>query len=170
MDLIRDWAMTICGVIIFGSICEMIVPNGSIKKYVRLALGLMLILTLASPITKLMGADLTFSGFEEKSVQAYLSAEQMSDKQRSDVIRIYKQNLSSKLKGAVESRLDGYEVEVKPEVETADQSRFCEITKVLVLVDTGSDTMDITSQVQTIVKDTCGVLESRVEVRYLNQT
>ena len=49
---LKAWTMSVAGIIVFGSICEMILPGSLYKKYVHLAIGLMMILSVLSPIVK----------------------------------------------------------------------------------------------------------------------
>ena len=48
-ELLKNIVMSASGIIVFGSVCEMILPDNTYKKYVHLAIGLMLILAFLSP-------------------------------------------------------------------------------------------------------------------------
>ena len=54
LDGLRSWAMMISGVVVFGSMCEVILPDGEFQKYIRLAIGIMLIFALVSPFAKVL--------------------------------------------------------------------------------------------------------------------
>jgi len=50
MEWISNWIMQIAGIIVVGAICELIMVEGELKKYVKLVAGLVLMLTVIRPI------------------------------------------------------------------------------------------------------------------------
>ncbi len=52
ISFLREWTMSLAGIIVFGSLCEMLLPNNAYKKYVNLAVGLMLCVALVSPFVR----------------------------------------------------------------------------------------------------------------------
>ncbi|MEG1880433.1 MAG: stage III sporulation protein AF [Oscillospiraceae bacterium] len=164
MEIIRTWAWSVCGVIIFGSICEMLVPNGSLKKYTRLALGLMLILTLAEPLGKFIHYDIDFNEFHDAQTSAYLTTAQMEERQKTDVIRLYKQNISNKISASI----GDYDMEVRAEVEVEDMNHFCELTGLTVIVNVTDTNADITNRVKQVAK-AYGIPENSAIVKYIKK-
>ncbi len=52
INFLRQWTMSLAGIIVFGSLCEILLPNNVYKKYINLAIGLMLCVALISPFIK----------------------------------------------------------------------------------------------------------------------
>lgn len=173
MEFLKSWAMTVCGVIVFGSICEMLLPNSSLKKYVRLALGLIMILTILMPVQKLLqdNAAVPAFSFAEKAdqTQAYLTIEEMEEKQQQQVIRIYQDNLNERIGSALAAEF-GSGITVKTEAESESEDRFGELNRVLVMIDAGEQKADISDAVRAIVTDVSGVVDDKIEIQYLRQT
>ncbi|MBR2452701.1 MAG: stage III sporulation protein AF, partial [Clostridia bacterium] len=53
MELIREWIMRIAGITALGAVCDMIMTAGNMKKYVKMVVGLVLVLAVISPITQM---------------------------------------------------------------------------------------------------------------------
>ncbi len=82
-DALRMWILTLSGIIVFGSLSEMLLPGGVYKKYVQLAVGLMLTTAVLKPLAE---------GFPEEvslpAMNAYEQSMDMDTKQRADVLKI----------------------------------------------------------------------------------
>lgn len=59
MSLISEWVMQIIIFILIGTILELLIPNNTMKKYVNIVIGLLLLLILAKPILYLFQVDVT---------------------------------------------------------------------------------------------------------------
>src|SRR5690625_3378814 len=59
MNFITEWIMQIIVFILLGTIVELILPNNSMKKYVNIVIGLLLLLILAKPILYIFNVDVT---------------------------------------------------------------------------------------------------------------
>lgn len=87
-DFFRAWVMALSAIIIFGSMCEMILPEGRYKKYVHLAIGLMLIMSVLKPI---VNNDVDIAA---KIPVGEIKATKRDEVENKDaVIRIYKAKL-----------------------------------------------------------------------------
>lgn len=116
-DFFENWALALSGVIVFGSMCEMIMPSGVYKKYVHLTIGIMLVLTVLKPITNFKGdikTEISDSTGEYAEYTEYTSAEM---RQRDEIIKIYKAKLCEKIKATAGDE----EVEVKCEICEEEQ-------------------------------------------------
>lgn len=58
LNYISNWIKEIVLVFIFASIVEMIVPNNSIKRYINMFIGILIILAILNPIIKLIDVNL----------------------------------------------------------------------------------------------------------------
>lgn len=74
MEILKQWIMSIVCVVIFVTILEIILPEGSIKKYVKFATGLLIMVIVISPIIKLFNSDANLSeqiDFYSNSISSY---------------------------------------------------------------------------------------------------
>ncbi len=53
MEWIKNWVISICSAVIFITAVELIIPDNKMEKYVKFAMGLILIAVIMNPIIKL---------------------------------------------------------------------------------------------------------------------
>lgn len=124
---LQDWAMVLSGVAVFGSLCEVILPEGSFQKYIRLALGMVLVLALLSPVREFLLEG--WRDNEEMIQERYQKTEEMEETQREEVLRIYKTRLNQKIL----STLQRYGISGKVECVVGEKEKnFGEIEEVQV--------------------------------------
>lgn len=168
MEALRDWTMTIAGVIVFGSMCDMLMPENGIKKYIRLALGLILVISIITPVVSLLGGfrDGSIPQIDSEQENAYTSYSQMEERQREDITKIYRENVGAKITATLESEYPGRAFETR--VETSDsQENFGEILRVDVVVYTNSETggeEDLVSSVKESINQNYGVDKKNIYV------
>ena len=72
MNFISSWVQGIVVAVIIGTIIEMILPNGNIKKYVRTVIGAYIVFIIVSPIiTKITGKEISLSSYELPEMKQY---------------------------------------------------------------------------------------------------
>lgn len=59
MEMIKAWVRDLAILVIFASMLEMLLPNGSLKKYVKLVMGFFVMLTILNPVLSFFRADYT---------------------------------------------------------------------------------------------------------------
>lgn len=157
---LKSWTMSIAGIIVFGSVCEMLLPNNTYKKYLQTVIGIMLIFAAVSPLLKQGGVELhVLPRFE--AYEYYARAE---IGQRDAIVGIYKRKLNEKIKGDIKNSV-GIDVEVRCEVSESEES-FGEIKEVEVIADVeAGETKD---EIKGILTEGYGVLRDRVRVKCLN--
>lgn len=168
MEVLREWAMTVAGIVVFGSACEMILPDGSFRKYVRLAIGLVLILTLVSPLQGLLKNKIDLD-IAEQSMDAYSLKNDMEKQQQADVLRLYRQNLNEKMQASLTERFSNTPMEVRCTVEERDPETFGVIREVAIMVDAACG-KDITQEIGEILSKDFGVEEKKLKVHYLKES
>jgi stage III sporulation protein AF len=117
MEWIREWIWRIAGIIILASICDIIMIEGELKKYVKPILGFVLILTILSPIVG--------SGYDKIKIESvalknnYKFYNEMQSQQNKDVAYMYEKRLADALSNEIKEE---YGIEsvanVKTEAET----------------------------------------------------
>ena len=101
MDGIREWIMQIAGVIVLGTLCDMILIESEIKKYVKPILGFVLIFTVVSPISNMAPQKINIDFFEEES-RGFLDIAERSDKLQAETMAIlYEERLSLELNRSI---------------------------------------------------------------------
>lgn len=168
LELLKEWAVTLAGIVVFGSMCEVILPEGNFQKYVRLAVGMLLILALVSPVPKLLRMEIPDHFPSGASADAYRQRSEMEEKQKADVMRAYQQKLAEKLRLSLMNKIDGINPEVRCEAEETDPARFGNINEVLVILDAQA-TADVTEQIKDILAEEYGIERKRVTVRYVKE-
>ncbi len=65
IDFINSWVQGIIIAVIISTIIEMILPDGTIKKYVRTVIGAYIVFVIASPIiTKITGKQINLDSYK----------------------------------------------------------------------------------------------------------
>lgn len=166
MDGLREWTTTLAGIAIFGSICETIIPDGAFEKYIRLCIGLVMILALISPIYDLYRSGYEFDFSFQDNQNSYREYENMEKTQRDEVIRIYKYNLSKKIKERVLMEFSQAEFEVECYIEE-EEEKFGTINRVDLIVDS-IPLPETAKKLKTIIGEEFGV--KKVLVKFLKES
>ena len=107
MKFLSSWVEGIASAVIVASIFEMILPNGNIKKYVKIVLGIFIIFNIISPFV----SGNVFNSFDlEKELENYTSNTNLSaspNKQNS-LAEMYINTFENDIKKQVEEQ--GYSV------------------------------------------------------------
>lgn len=107
MELLKEWIMSIVSVVIFVTILEIILPEGSIKKYVKLATGLLIMVIVISPILKLLNSEVDLSekvSLYSESISSYENVDvakaqkDFKEKTKHTFIESLKESMSKQIK------------------------------------------------------------------------
>ena len=85
MDFFRVWTSAVTGTIIFTALCEIIVPDGNIKKYVRLILGIIVTVTLIKPLGSLNIVKTTEEILNYNKALAYSQQENYTEDEKNKI-------------------------------------------------------------------------------------
>ena len=115
IDWISNWAGGIIIAVVIGTIIEMLLPEGNLKKYIKVVIGIYVLFTIVSPIiTKFTGRKIEVSDVLDLS-QYVKEAEDMTKVQNtmqsdneSNIKSIYLDGLKSDMKEKIKSK--GYNV------------------------------------------------------------
>lgn len=110
MEWVSNWAEAIIIAVIIATIIEMILPEGSSKKYIKVVIGIYILFTVISPVlTKLSGRSLAVSDIidldkyieevKEKEIEQNKLKENNSSSIRDIYIGNLKADIQNKLKG-----------------------------------------------------------------------
>ena len=96
MDLIREWITSLAGVIAIAAICDIIMIDGEMKKYLKPILGFVIIVTVAKPIAGI-GNDISFDIPEVSAeVSTDFSAE-IDELEQKNIAMLYQQKLAEQV-------------------------------------------------------------------------
>lgn len=90
MTIITEWIMQIIIFMLIGTIIELLLPNHSMKKYIHLVVGLLLLIILAKPILYLFQVDIVsqFNKFENVLFQSndhFIETENLLEMQKKEI-------------------------------------------------------------------------------------
>lgn len=110
---LKTWVNQIIISVIIATICEMIIPDGNNKKYIKIVIGLYVLITIIQPvITKITGENINISNFnyqkyfDKESAQVY--SQDFEDNNSKLIKQAYIDNIKEDIK--VKIGLKGYEV------------------------------------------------------------
>ena len=102
LEWFRSWATGIVIAVIIATIIEMILPNSTSKKYIKIIIGIFIVYTVISPVIgSFNGEDLNNYIKVENYIQSSsnaLQTNEVSDNAQSSIKKIYAQNLQNDLK------------------------------------------------------------------------
>lgn len=102
LEWFRSWATGIVIAVIIATIIEMILPNSTSKKYIKIIIGIFIVYTVISPVIgSFKGEDLNNYIKVENYIQSSsnaLKTNEVSDNAQSSIKKIYSQNLQNDLK------------------------------------------------------------------------
>ena len=134
MDFLRAWTLSISGAVIIGAIAEMLMPEGDLKKYVRLILGVILIVIIVQPISQDWGQAFFKGELTYQSSVANISPDDAAKRMNDQVVTVYRQQLASAIQKDLSSQIKGYSFEVQPEIENADPQSIGGVTSIAVML------------------------------------
>jgi stage III sporulation protein AF len=147
MEFIRGWIMNITVVIIFTMLLDMMMPNGDMKRFTKVIMGLLIILVIVKPFMVAKNWGTQFEATLSQT-QAYLEDEKaeggknIAAFQNSSALELYKEKLSEKVVDIVKDKeeLKDRNVKVNIDIENdINKENFGSITAIQVFVDKGKN-------------------------------
>ena len=163
MDGIREWIMQIAGVIVLGTICDMILVESEIKKYVKPILGFVLIFTVVGPISNMSMQKINMDFFDEES-QDFLDVAQRSDKLQSETMtKLYEERLSLELSRSIGEE---FKKNVKVLVDTQkEKGEIGEIKEVVLEISAEEGEVVNCEEIRRHTSKTLGIDKNKVKAQ-----
>lgn len=126
---LSDWLRNIIAVILLAMLVELLLPNKAMQRYARLVVGLFILLTILSPILKLLQTDMSdrleagMELWDERSMTRDIKMPSLEDIQkRADAIQAQRNVEAAKLTAMTleESMSDAIAEETGMKVESVD--------------------------------------------------
>ena len=128
IEFLSSWAQGIIVAVIIAALIELILPNGSSKKYVKVVIGMYILFTIVSPIIKKLGGkdiNLNTINIEKYEQQISKSDNTISRKFEDNNTRSIKDIYVSNLKADISAKLKekGYEIDTS-DIQIKDDENY----------------------------------------------
>lgn len=128
IEFLSSWAQGIIVAVIIATLIEMILPNSSSKKYVKVVTGMYILFTIVSPIIKKLGGkdiNLNTIDIEKYEQQISKSDNTISRKFEDNNTRSIKDIYVSNLKADISAKLKekGYEIDTS-DIQIKDDENY----------------------------------------------
>lgn len=128
IEFLSSWAQGIIVAVIIATLIEMILPNSSSKKYVKVVIGMYILFTIVSPIIKKVGGkdiNLNTINIEKYEQQIAKSDNTISRKFEDNNTRSIKDIYVSNLKADISAKLKekGYEIDTS-DIQIKDDKNY----------------------------------------------
>lgn len=128
IEFLSSWAQEIIVAVIIATLIEMILPNSSSKKYVKVVIGMYILFTIVSPIIKKVGGkdiNLNTIDIEKYEQQISKSDNTISRKFEDNKTRSIKDIYVSNLKADISAKLKekGYEIDTS-DIQIKDDENY----------------------------------------------
>lgn len=104
LEALKSWVSNIIAIIFFITLVEILIPDGKIKKYIGLITGVLVIITIATPVVKALGGEIKFeipeisdTGSTSKS-GIEIQSKNLSELQSKQIMRVYKDKMEKSIK------------------------------------------------------------------------
>lgn len=164
MEFLKNWASLISGTIIFAALCELLIPKGSAKKYVKLILGMILTLALMSPFESIFGNREYYKFFDFEKFAAYETESGFSDLEFDYVMSLYKENLAQSIKKSIEKEISA-KIFVVLDI-SKEEKNFGEIEKVYIKAVQQGGFKDFKDEIFEILKRDYGVENKKINLKF----
>lgn len=133
MELIREWIMRIAGITALGAVCDIIMPDGNMKKYVKMVVGLVLVLAVISPLTQITPeiSDIKIPEITQRKAAELKNT--IAEKEYQQIIMLYGEKLEKSIENKIYSDF-GCESEANVSIEEKDNEAFGNITQVFITI------------------------------------
>ncbi len=128
IEILRPWIMNIVIVIFFLLLTDMILPEGNIKQYVKVILGLFIILVIIKPLTGIKSISTNFENIyietaaflETDSIN--MGVEVLNNYHKEKALELYKENIEKSVVNTVSKELSIDSSMIKVQLELEDDT------------------------------------------------
>ena len=128
IEFLSSWAQGIIVAVIIATLIEMILPNSSSKKYVKVVIGMYILFTIVSPIIKKLGGkDINLNTINIEKYERQISksdntiSRKFEDNNTRSIKDIYVSNLKADISAKIKEK--GYEIDTS-DVQIKDDENY----------------------------------------------
>lgn len=136
MEWLKDWIMQVAGVIVLGAVSDMILTDGTMKKYVKIVMGLVLVFTVIRPVVNISPSDIDIGVPKNSQLRATEVKNRLGEKEQQLVFDIYCEKLQQNIENHLYTKW-GCEADADVIVEEENKNRFGNITSVHLKINDG---------------------------------
>ncbi len=157
MELMRNWIINIITVVMLSAFAEIIIPEGSFKKYSKLVIGLIVMIVILRPLVYITDSEALLhkitleTGNQIDKMKIIEQSHYMQEKQRQQIVRTYHDNLTEQVKQRVDSVCGPYETQVVISADTdLESSGFGSIRAIEIRLQPQEEGITTIKPVQTV--------------------
>ncbi len=155
MEWVREWVLQMVGVIVLSAICDIIMVNGEMKKYVKPILGFVLVFVIIRPISALSTDKIRIDVLQDSIGKTIEITQELDEKQKTDIVKIYEERLEEKIRECVKVK---YNVDSDVFVKVyGDENKFGIIETVKLEVRLKNGETVNTESIRRYIKEEFGV-------------
>lgn len=135
-----QWVVTVAGIAILSVLCDIILPEGQTRRYVKTVFGVVVTLVIVQPLVGLFNGDISFS-VEENTVeiqQSYVNS--VNDRHLQSAAESAKKTLAA---NGIEANITATEKTVTVAVKTSWEQGLEQRIKELVTPFFGNSTLSV---------------------------
>ncbi len=89
----KNMILLLIGTVFVCTLCEMIIPEGNMKKYFRLVLGFVVLCVVLKPVGEFKGEEIFSFEFEDS-----LTEEEMRAESEAYILQLHKENIAKRVR------------------------------------------------------------------------
>ncbi|SNX55363.1 stage III sporulation protein AF [Thermoanaerobacterium sp. RBIITD] len=130
MEMIKNWILQIAYISILAVIFEFMVPSSSIKKYVKVVIGLIIMMTIINPILTFLKGGIDINSAVLKNEYGYNDIDINSVSKQAEVERNklivdeYKRRLNEQIKERILTKVDAANVQVDAKIDNDINDKY----------------------------------------------
>ncbi len=166
MNFFRIWTSAVAGIIVFSAIVEIISPDGELKKYVKLVLGMVVTVTLITPLGNISFKSAAKELIDYDKTLAFRQQKNFTEEENDKIIKLYKEKLEKKIYEELNKEIKE-DIKVYVEVNTENKDNFGDIKGIYVVVSQRDGFIDYADEIKELLKINFGISEERVRLKFV---
>ena len=130
MEWLREWVMQLAGIILIGAVCDTLMADGDIKKYVKMVVGLVLVFAIVKPIVGFFPDKTLFEIPEKNQTKAVELKNRLDIKEQEIIFDLYRSKLEKSVENYIFTRWS-ISAKAKVTVEKDDEAEFGNIKSII---------------------------------------
>jgi stage III sporulation protein AF len=162
MDFVRGWIFQVAGIIALSAICDIIMLEGEMKKYIKPVLGFVLILAVIKPVAGLSSESIRLDIAGEVLDRTIEISDETDDIQRTEILKMYEEKLAAKMEEEIKTQC---EKDVKATVKAKEGDKIGEIEQIFIEVPTLKDEVINTEVIKNCIDKKFGIDKDRIDIK-----
>lgn len=131
--VLKNWILSIVVIIMFLSLVDILLPNNSLKKYAKLAMGLIVIIIIITPIFNLFNGKADINRLVSEYMIKYDNKSIPNDKNTNDIINsntisVFKEKLKAEIEKYISDNIKNkYKISKLEVIEDQKADNFLEV-------------------------------------------